>query len=226
MRGVAAKRESFCKPCVLAVEGKDQYYLLRSFAAWHGLCHAVQAVCFEGTSQLRGFLAALPEVTGFDGVTALGVIRDAEEEREGQPVTAAEAAIQSVSDAFRDVLRVTGPGRHGEVAVAEMQGRQVRVGAFISPDGVSPGMLEDLCLQPAERRQPEVMACVDAYLDCLRSKTPVERPNWPKRRLHAYLAACEQPGLKLGEAGAAGCWHFDDAAWDPLKRFLRDLASD
>jgi len=215
--------ESFDKPCVLAVEGEDQYYLLRHVLCVCSLSDSFDVVRLKGVTQLRPFLGTALVTTGFDGVQALGVMRDAEEQRQDTCVPAAASALQSVADAFRDVLGVAGLTSHAQVMAGEVAGRPLRVGAFIAPDGVRAGMLEDLCLSTAPVRASEALRCVDYYLECL-GKANVLRPTWPKRRLHAYLAACEEPGKKLGEAARAGYLHLDDPVWNPLKQFLRDLA--
>ena len=93
-------------------------------------------------------------------------------------------------------------------------------------------MLEDLCLEAAVSGEApgtgpapqDMLACVDAYIKCLASHQ-VPRWDWPKRRLYAYIAAQEKPGLRLAQAWDAGYWRFDSDCWTPLKTFLRDLAA-
>jgi len=95
------------------------------------------------------------------------------------------------------------------------------VGIFVWPDCRSPGQLESLCL--AAISEEPVMECVTHYMDCLAHIRPTLPQPADKARLHVFLASCNKPGLRLGEAAEAGYFSWEQPVFEPLKRFLQDL---
>ena len=205
---------------ILVVEGMDEF----SLTIWLLEHMEIPGVIdirppYQDVAPLGEYLAeVLVPTAGFSDVQTVGVLRDAEE---GEAAWALESVSQALARAFPGAPTLQ---RSGEFQDAPFRGRQIRVGVFIAPDGRSPGMLEDLCLSPQPiQEDPLLRECVSAYSECL-GEHGVSRPDWAKRRLHAYLASQPRPGLLLGQAAEAGYWHFDDPVWAPLKQFLRDLA--
>jgi hypothetical protein len=224
------------KRAVLAVEGDDEGQLLHRVCLAENIRDHIHLHNLKGRDKLPSKLQALAGDDGFiETVTSLGVVVDAEGEAADRTIkmlcTATRLALVQVArKRSLDPEGVVTPElTHGACWRDPLTG--LRVGAFVAPDGVRPGMLEDLCLDaaaegPATKGHPpprDVLACVDAYLQCLADRN-VPRPDWPKRRLYAYLAAQEEPGRRLAQAWDAGYWPPDSACWQPLEDFLKELA--
>jgi len=207
------------KARIVVVEGDDEFHLLIWLLEHMGTPGVIEIrPPYADVATLDEYLAMLSIAPGIDGVARIGVVCDAEDRDPG-------CALQAVSCAFARAFPGAPPlPATGIFSECRFEGRPLEVGAFILPDGKSPGMLEDLCLSACSDREGGVLKCVDQFLDCL-AGAQVKQPRWSKRRLHAYLAACDDPTLKVGEAAKAGCWHFEDPVWDPLKHFLLALAS-
>jgi hypothetical protein len=208
---------------ILVVEGMDEFSLTIWLLEHMGIPSIIDIrPPYQDVAPLAEYLAnvVLP-TSGFARVQAVGILRDAEDK---EPASALQAVSRALAAAFAGAPELS---HSGEFQSVVFQGRVVRLGAFITPDGRSPGMLEDLCVAsiPGAEPQRDVTECVEQYVQCLATKG-VARPEWAKRRAHAYLAACEKPGLKVGEAAQAGYWDFTHACWLPLKRFLHALAAD
>ena len=91
---------------------------------------------------------------------------------------------------------------------------------MIVPAGQSSGMLEDICL--ASISEPEILSCVDQYINCLPEKHPTHIMS--KAKLQVYLAA-KEPEIRLGEAAEQSLWNWEHTVFDPIKDFLRQLSS-
>ena len=115
----------------LLVEGKDDMHLMRELTKARSL-RRIQVRPYNGVDNLRRFLAGLVATPGFETVTSLGVLRDADED--------AGAAFQSVQDALR-ANGIEPPPRPGSLERREVQDRPLSVGVLVVPTEGS-GMLE------------------------------------------------------------------------------------
>jgi hypothetical protein len=192
------------------VEGRDTFPFFMACLRELNLLHVVEIRNMGGIDELDAYLDTLQSISGFNRVTSLGIIRDAEAET-------AELAFESVCHSLRRAgLPV--PTRPMTPTVGEE--RQVSV--FILPDCANPGMLETLCLQ-AVQADP-VMTCVDDYFQCAESRGAVIPTHWlPKARARVFLASRPRPHLLVGQAAHEGYWPWDNPAFDLLKQFLRAL---
>ena len=195
-------------PKQVLVEGRDAEEFFKALLDALSLQRHVQVQDYGGISQLRPFLKGLVAAPGFDDlVRCVAVVRDAERR--------AGAALQSVCDALRMV----------SLAVPEQAGQYAdgppRTGVFIFPDGVSPGMLEDLCLKAVE--DDCATECVNEYFGCLSTREVPPSKNLQKARLQAFLASRERPGLLLGQAAHAGYFPWGSKAFLDLINFVRAL---
>ena len=85
-------------------------------------------------------------------------------------------------------------------------------------------MLEDLCL--AAVADDPAIQCVDEYFICLDQQGISQKEIViAKARLHAFLASRERPGLRLGEAAEKNDIPLDNPVFEPVTKFLRQLAS-
>ena len=142
-------------------------------------------------------------------LSSVGVLRDAD----AHPTR----AYQSVTGALRS-LNLPVPDSHGALTRGSPS-----VGVFILPDGNSPGAVEDLCWKAVE--DTPTGKCSEFYVECLEGSRALASKNVAKTLVHAYLAAQVDPSARVGEGALKGYWPFDHAAFDPLKEFVRRLAT-
>ena len=194
----------------LLVEGKDDLHLIRELIKARSL-PLVQVRPYNGVDNLRRFLASLVTTPGFETITSLGVLRDADQDP--------AAAFQSTQDAL-EANRIEPPRRPGAPEDREAHGRTLRVGILVLPPAGA-GMLETvLCQTFAD--QP-VGACVDDFLSCL-VRSGIELRNEAKTRVHAYLSTRERPGSNTGLAAVQGAWDLHHPALDSIADFVRAVA--
>lgn len=184
---------------LLIVEGKDAENFLGAMVRHCGR-RDIQVLDYGGINDLSRYLRAVVVASGWDQVTSLGIIRDAEAN--------AQSAMQSV---------------HGAVAQAKLSidGENPRISTFIFPDGRRPGMLETLlCERFADS---PVNDCIDEFLACSAERAGVDVKRREKARAHAYLATREDPHVSVGVAAQKGYWRLDHPAFGPLRDFIAGL---
>jgi len=193
-------------PKLLIVEGKEDELFFSAFCHHLGL-NDIQVLSIGGKTNLLRNLTALKKATNFSQVTALGIIRDADED--------ANAALQSVCSALQHAELPT-PTKPMTPAPGHP-----RVLVMILPDNQSPGALEDICLK-AIAGTP-AMRCVDEFFCCLQRHRLPPPKNLSKAKVLAYLTSLPEPDKRLGESAQAGYWNWDHPAFSDLKDFLRSL---
>ena len=196
---------------LLLTEGIDDARFLDAFLN-HINKSGIQIAVVEGKDNFRPFLSGtLVNSRNFARLNKLAIVRDADDNP--------QAAFQSLCDGlFQAKLPV--PSRPW----GEHQSDSLTVSIAILPDENSTGNLEDLCLraiQSQAQSQP-ALSCVDQYISCLQASA-VTLNHQSKTRLHAYLAAGDRPGLRLGEAADASVWDWDSPALGQLAAFLGQL---
>jgi hypothetical protein len=190
---------------LLAVEGKDE---CNFFAALfdHMRLPSIQTVDVGGKEKFR---FELPQ-EGFNKVTHLGFIRDAD--------TSAEDAFKSICGVLEQ-LHLPVPRAAGEVREGAP-----RVCVFVIPGNQQTGMLEDLCLQTVADR-PEIQ-CVESFVGCFSPHLSADDQkafNDAKARVQAYLATRVPIENSLGLGAQKGHWKLDHPELDSIKGFLRAL---
>jgi len=191
---------------LLVVEGRDSFEFFKALLRHLNLLGEMEIRNCGGREELPAYLAALVATSGFDKVTALGLVQDAERD--------ADAAFRSVCHALSGV-GLCAPETPRDVAVGVP-----RVSVFILPDCCRPGMLETLCLEVVSG--DPAMSCVEEYVRCVGERLGVA-PNPAKSRLQAFLASRQRPGLLLGQAAHRGYFPWESSALDELKEFLVSL---
>jgi hypothetical protein len=189
------------KEKILLAEGADAYY----FFIW--ACQAfdasdIQVMDFGGIDNLGPYLKTLKEISGYEDVKTIAIVRDAESNPDG--------AVKSIKNALKN----NGFSVPGEPFVFTECSPRV---AFMILPGfesdsrdravLSKGTLEDLCLWMTEN--DPIRECVTLYIDCLKGKNiKIARPH--KTSLHSYLSGRNDfVGLKIGEAAKAGAWDWN-----------------
>ena len=191
---------------LLIVEGKEDELFFSAFCH-HLRLNDIQVLSIGGKTNLPSNLKALKKATNFSQVTALGIIRDADED--------ANAAFQSVCSALQHA------GLPIPTKPMTPAPGHPRVLVMILPDNQSPGALEDVCLK-AIAGTP-AMRCVDEFFCCLQRHHLPPPKILSKAKVLAYLTSLPEPDKRLGESAEAGYWDWDHPAFSDLKDFLRSL---
>ena len=203
--------KEIAEPHFLVVEGPDDQRFFKALLR-RSQISGFQVDYVAGVSNLPDFLEASKIRSGFENVTSIGIVRDANGNRDG--------AFQSVHDA----LKAAGfPVPSKPLVLAD---GQPRVSVMIMPpdEDKAGRMLEDLCLEAVT--DDPAMHCVEEYFRCLEDQNVVQKEGArPKARLHAFLASRERPGLRLGEAAEKNDIPLDNPVFEPVTKFLRQLAS-
>jgi hypothetical protein len=195
-------------PVQLLVEGHTPEVFFGALLGKLGLVERVQVHNFGGVQQLRPFLRALVAAPRFAGeVKTLGCVRDAEAD--------ARAAFASVRDAL-SAARLDAPSEPGFLTAGPP-----RTAVFILPDGRASGMLETLCL--ASVQGDPALGCVEAFVGCLQAAGRPLR-NLTKTRAQAFLSSRGESEALVGRAAHQGHWPLDAPPFEPLRRFLREVA--
>lgn len=187
------------EPRMLIGEGKEEVLFFKAMLEHMGIA-GVQVEQYSGKARLASYLRTLIVRPGFDQLRVLHITRDADD--------SPEAASASVADA---VQRADFPS-------------SVVVRTFLLPGSGRQGALEHLCME-AIAGQP-IERCIDEYFGCVRRVTPVGLScgtRQAKARIHAWLAAQEEPDLRLGQAAAKGYIPWSAPAFEGLKSFLQGL---
>lgn len=238
--------QAITKPKMVLVEGKDEAELLPTLVEKLGLGASIHVAAFDGIKNLSRALDNLRKAPGYSAMEALGIIRDADEDR--------RAAFASVCGQLEQ------NGFAWPEVDLQTCGEKPRVSVLILPHGEPRGNLEDVCL--ASVYDDPAMVCVERFFACLKEKLPelpgthiakaqvkaflVSRelleeshfrflqdrletwvPAMPVRpsveKVHAFLASRYNPRLTLGMAAKKGYWNLEHPAFNPLKTFLRSL---
>lgn len=194
------------KPKILIVEGRDDELFFSSLLNSTSVGD-VQVMPIGGKTQLTKNLKALQNAPNFDRIESMGIIRDGDSDPQG--------AFQSVCNSLTTV------NLHAPSTLGVSQGSNPRTAVFVLPDGATPGMLEDLCIESIS--STPIMECIDKYFDCIEKMGLPFPSNMSKAKAHTFLAAQQQTGKRLGEAAAAGYWPFHHPAYNPIKEFFQIL---
>lgn len=194
------------KPKLLIGEGKDELLIFDALLK-HLRIDDIQVEDYGGKNKLPDYLDALVLRPGFATLTSLGVTRDAD--------TDASGAFTSLRNYLSSRKFVT-PASSGTIEAGTPN-----VGIMILPDGLHPGMLEDLFL--AALQTDSLIQCIDEYFECVRA-TKGSLPNLiSKARVHAWLATQDPPDMRLGIAAQRGFVDWNSSPFDQLKNFLNAL---
>jgi hypothetical protein len=199
---------------ILLVEGKDDLNVFKAIFGQRSLPHLTEINDHEGWTRL---LEAIPVWLKDSGVEALGIVLDADTNVAGR------------WDSVRNRLSAASyvappqPDPQGLVLNSPPGAMLPRVGVWLMPNNVLPGILEDFlrCLVPqgsalfayAERTVNEIP-------ENLRLFKPIDRP---KALIHTWLAWQSEPGRPLGQSITAGFLEHTAAEADNLVRWLQRL---
>ncbi|MBL7064444.1 MAG: hypothetical protein ISS49_09620 [Anaerolineae bacterium] len=231
---------------VLVVEGQDEKNLFSKLITCLDLPD-IEIRDIGGKTKFRRNIKTLTITSGYDRVTSVGIVTDADKQPQG--------AFDSICDALEaaGLPRPTAPLRP--------TGDDPQVAVMILPGDGREGMLEDLYLESVA--DDPVMPCLEEHFRCLEeqleagafpgnpSKAIVrtflasmewleeahfeylqkrmgeylpELPNAPSvAKVHTFLASRYKPDLDLGIAAKKGYWRLDHPAFAQVKQFLSTL---
>lgn len=207
-----AKKTVIRQSKLLLVEGKDEEYFFDALIKYLEI-NNIQVLSFEGKSNLKNKLNVVKYAHSFEDVTAIGIVRDAD----GNP----KGAFDSVCSA----LQSANLPKPTEPLSSSTETPRIMV-MVMPPSNVGTNrMLEDLCLEAV--KDDPATACVNDYFACLQEQNISQENNViAKAHLHAFLASRERPDLRLGEAAQKDYWPWENPAFDPVKAFIQQIASE
>ena len=200
------------KEKLLLVEGKDEKKFFKILLEKNEI-YNIQIISSGGKSQFKRKLPAIKNTSGFDEITSLAVIHDAD--------TDAQAAFKSVCSVLKN-NDLNFPNK-----VSSFIPGSPNVGVFIIPDGKNPGMLESLCLSTVQSES--ITDCIEPFINCVRQKTSVRNTRYKfprnvnKAKCKAFLSAMEEDIPSLGIAAEKGYWNLDSDRLTSLLDFLKKL---
>ena len=209
---------------LLLVEGNDDLRFFRALSRSIGT-NDVAVDSYNGKSNLRNDLAERVRNPGFQTVTSLGIVRDADNN--------SQSAFDSVIGSLR-IVNLPAP----DTPTIPIERDGLRVSVLIVPPNDEQGELENVCLNSIEGT-PD-LECVEGYLACISNAgPPIAGNRLAKAKVHAYLSGGplpkfltgapnestgrRQPGLRLGESADRRVWDWASPAFTPLIGFLRNL---
>jgi hypothetical protein len=194
---------------VLVVEGRDVFGFFLALLRELGLEHQIEVRNGGGLPGFHDYFQDLVLVSDFSRITALGIVRDCEDNPTG--------AFQQVCAGLQRASLAVPPAP----LVATPAAPQPQVTVMLLPDSNTAGMLETLCWR-ALGSDPRI-PCIDEYLKCVETATSQPVHGLEKSRIHAYIAAREEPWFLLGQAARAGYFPWNSPAFDEAKNFVRGL---
>lgn len=191
------------KSSILIVEGKDEVNFFSAFFSIKEKAE-IQVIDFEGKNNFPSKIKTLPLIPGFDLVTKIGFIRDADN---NNPISAFDSIRNALTKAKLPVPST----------LSSFTSSNPSIGIFIMPDNKNHGMLEDLCLKSLDD-QP-VKICIDAFIGCANPGLNDE----PKAKVLCYLSTRKPLVNSLGLGALNSHWNFNSLIFSNLKSFINNF---
>ena len=201
------KPTSVGKPKQLLVEGQDEERFFDALLN-HLKIDDIEVKNYGGKHKLKSYLDVFVNVSSFDQVQSIGIVRDADDN--------AASAFQSVQDSLSKVnLAVS------KEVLAPADDSLPKVTVFIMPGHAKSGALEDLCLSAL--KDDPATPCVAEFMQCVKQSVLKVPHNEAKARMHVFLASRKDPELRIGEAAQRGYLPWSNAAFTQLIEFVRGV---
>jgi hypothetical protein len=203
------EKSRIVKPVAVAVEGLDYYYTLLGQLKDDPQFQDVQLWDFKGadSGNLGRWLKLFISLDGYgDKIRAIGVIQDAEDD--------AERTFRSIAEALTNV-GLAPPTRPMEVTTSSPT-----IGILVMPHDSPSGCLEHAMI---DARRPDMpLHCAEQYLHCV--QVGARNENWQaKLKVHALIAAGQNPAWTLSQSVAGGLWDFTRPSLRIMRDFMRLL---
>lgn len=215
------ERNRILKDKLIICEGRDEENFLISWLNSENLssvlafANDIQVLNFGGNSDLSRQLEKYKKMDGFDNVTHLMIIRDAEQDVNG--------AIQSIQRALR-ANEFQAPEKPCQWIYDIIN--NLHIGFLLFPtcdENPTTGTLEDLCLKILSKSDaPMCLEEINIFLKRLETERGKNFSHKFKTQLHAYFSVSDDyVGMKIGEAAGAMAFDWSSSELEPLKNFVR-----
>jgi len=206
------------EPVVIVCEGPSDCNFVKALVE-RDLLAGIQAICPAEQNEAGGFFA-IPKLllgisasSGWPAVTGLALIVDAN----GNP----EKRFSEAANMLASVnVSVTRP--------FQVEGGHPAGGIFLMPGPGRTGCLEDLLLGAIEKENPELIACVNSFADCVQSPLGWSANKQAKMRIHSLMAACceEEPAAALSRVWVrkGNPIPINSSSFSDLLNFLRQFS--
>lgn len=202
------RKSEIKKPVAIVVEGADYLYLLLSQIDGPPEFDEVQLWNYSDVGNVKRWLELFKALPDFATVTAIGVIRDAEENRELLTRATQKAFLKTGFKVPSESLEVTDG--------------TPRTGMLIMPNGEPSGCLEHAVLSAVKPEAP--VECAEQFQKCVDDGS--RNDNWrAKVKVHALIAASRKPSQTLGQSAKSGLWDFDAPSLRIMLDFIRSMCS-
>lgn len=201
------KRRIIDKSKVVLCEGLEETLFFPRMllaAGRQDLLNSIQFLTYDGKTKLSNFIAkGLTKMPGYDSITSLGIMMDADGDPEGiQP------SFDSIINAMGS-LPFPKPNTPGQVVVNNI----LKTIVWILPDNRSRGEFEDVCINAVANQS--MFPCIESFKQCIQSKG-CTIPRSAKAPLYTILAWNEPCGRRLGEIDDNFICSWDLSAFDNL----------
>ena len=176
---------------VLIVEGPDDVHVIKAICGSHSLGKIGELRPYGGIDPL---LEGLPVALKESEVEAIGIVLDADAN-----VAARWQAVRSKLEAANYTVPVSPPVQ-GLVLPGSAETLRPKVGVWLMPDNVVPGILENF-LKFLVPKDDTLFPRVEAFVDGLPAPDiKFHEVARPKALIHAWLALQSEPGRPMGQA--------------------------
>lgn len=200
------------KSKLILTEGMDAYRFIIWSIEFFGI-NDIQVLNFGGISELTGYLKLLKMDDGFDKVSSILILRDAE--------VNADNSIQSIKSSLSNNRL---PVPEGPFMLLMKDNLKVGYGIFPGLDDndnlLTEGTLEDLCLKIIS--DTAYLECINTFMECACTIEEISHPH--KSKLHAYFSCTNKyVGMKIGEAARSGAFDWNNIAFKPFRNMILSL---
>ena len=217
---MAYENEKIKTKYLILCEGKDarnfmiQYLNSDELSVDNRFRTDVQALNFGGIEMLSSYIATVKNMDGYQDVTRIMVLRDAE--------TNADGAVDSVKNSFRKNGLVV-PELCNQWNFSDTPGTAFSLFPACC-ENITNGTLEDLCWDIlADERAIDYRSDVQGFIEQINRKYGSITTHIHKGRLHTYFSIKDNlVSLKVGEAASAGAFDWNSVRLQPLRKLIED----
>jgi len=214
------------KTKLILVEGTDALYffihLLESLAI-----EEIEVRDYRGITELTNYLKNLAKLDGYQSVTSILVLRDAEYPSAQSTETASESAIKSINNSLQknnlipDNINIEA----FKLPLYEYNERKIGVGLFPGLDSnqnlITQGTLEELCLKILGK-DIVIHKIISGINTFIINYLGFKRAH--KNKLHAILSFTDKfVGMKIGETAKAKGFDFNSPYLKPFIDMIKAL---
>lgn len=210
------------KPYIILCEGKDAMLFLIRFLESKDLgydarfANGIQVLDFGGNENLPAFLKSFKNMEGFDKISSLLIVRDAERD--------AKKAQTDIKGALKNAC-LSVPESCNIWVNDETEDMRISYTLFPNCSGSAKnGTLEDLCWSIlSEENIVIIKEQITQFIDQLKLKQLRDFPRQFKSRLHTYFSVTDEyVSMKIGEAAAANAFDWSSNCLQPLKQLIEN----